>query len=124
LYNFLITGPAGMGECLEIDSFPETRANAEAGTLIMQSSVVACENGENFKGTATTSGQSTEDWFLAQTGNAVEATMADVVNNYVTITPATAQDMNAIDPWFDSVDFVGAVGSDNDWTAGWVTVGL
>ena len=50
--------------------------------------------------------------------------MADVVNNYVTITPATAQDMNAIDPWFDSVDFVGAVGSDNDWTAGWVTVGL
>ncbi|TQV72160.1 hypothetical protein FLL45_18235 [Aliikangiella marina] len=124
LYNFIITGPAGMGECLEIDSFAETQANAEAGELTMINSVVACENGENFKGTANTSGDTVEAWFLAQTGNAVEATQADAVTGYVTNTANAAADMNAVDSWFDTTDFVGAVGSDNDWTAGWVTVGL
>ncbi|MEP1741280.1 MAG: hypothetical protein ABJI60_07720 [Kangiellaceae bacterium] len=123
LYNVLITGPAGMGECLEVDSFPETQANAESGALIMQNSVVACENGENFKGNATAT-TTTEDWFLAQTGNSVEATMADVITGYETATSAAAADMNSIDSWFDSPDFIGAVGEDNDWTAGWVTVGL
>ncbi len=123
LYNVLITGPAGMGECLEVDSFPETQANAESGALIMQNSVVACENGENFKGNATAT-TTTEDWFLAQTGNSVEAAMADVITGYETATSAVAADMNSIDSWFDSPDFIGAVGEDNDWTAGWVTVGL
>ncbi|NVJ59474.1 MAG: hypothetical protein HWE27_03740 [Gammaproteobacteria bacterium] len=124
LYNFIITGPAGMGECLEVDSFAETQANAESGALIMENSVVACENGENFKGIATTGGLTTEAWFLAQTGNAVIANQAGAVTNYVTATTTAARDMNAIDSWFDTVDFVGAVGSDNDWTAGWITVGL
>jgi hypothetical protein len=32
--------------------------------------------------------------------------------------------MNAIDSWFDTTDFIGAVSADNDWTAGWVSVGL
>jgi len=123
LYNVLVTGPAGMGECLEIDSFVETQANAESGDLTMQNSVIACENGENFKGNATTI-LTTEAWFLGQTGNSVAATMADVVSGYETVSTAAAADMNAIDPWFDSPDFIGAVGTDNDWTAGWVTVGL
>jgi len=123
LYNILVTGPAGMGECLEVDSFVETQANAESGELTMENSVIACENGENFKGNATAT-LTTEDWFLAQTGNQVEATMADVVSGYETVSTATAADMNTIDTWFDSPSFVGAVGADNDWTAGWVTVGL
>lgn len=42
-----------MDECLEVDSFAETHANAADGSLIMTHSVVACENGENFKGNAT-----------------------------------------------------------------------
>ena len=123
LYNFVITGPSGMGECLEVDSFAETRINAANGSLIMENSVVACENGENFKGNATDT-LTTEQWFLGQTGNATAATMADVVNGYSTVTTALARDMNTINSWFETVDFVGAVGADNDWTAGWVTVGL
>ena len=35
-----------------------------------------------------------------------------------------ATDVQEIDSFFDSVDFVGAVGDSNDWTEGWVTVGL
>jgi hypothetical protein len=123
LFNMLITGPAGMGECLEVDSFPETRANAASGELTIQNSVIACENGENFKGNATDT-LTTEQWFLEQTGNSVAATMADVVNGYQTATTLIAADMNAVDSWFDTTSFIGAVGPDNDWTAGWVKVGL
>ena len=123
LYNMLVTGPAGMGECLEVDSFAETQANAESGELIMQNSVVACENSENFKGNATAA-LTTEQWFLGQAGNSVAATMDDVVSGYQTVSAATPADMNAIDSWFDSPSFIGAIGADNDWTAGWVTEGL
>ncbi len=122
LHNFIITGPAGMGECLEIAG-TEAQDNAEAGNLVMTHSVVACENGENFKGNATST-QTTEEWFLAQTGNSTAASMADVIAGFETITTATAADVNAIDPWFDTVDFIGAVKAGDDWTAGWVTVGL
>jgi hypothetical protein len=123
LYNFVITGPAGMGECLEVDSFPETRANAAAGELTMQHSLVSCENGENFKGNATAT-LTTEQWFLGQAGNAVGTTMAEAVTTYFTASSLAPQDMNAIDSWFDTTDFIGAVSADNDWTAGWVSVGL
>ena len=122
LYNFIITGPAGMGECLEVDG-AEAQANAESGELIMQNSVVACENGENFKGMATAT-LTTEEWFLGQAGNSTAASMADVITGYETVTAAAAADVDAIDSWFDQVDFIGAVKSGSDWTAGWVTVGL
>ena len=89
----------------------------------MTHSVVACENGENFKGNATAT-LTTEEWFLGQTGNSTAATMADVISGFETVSAATAADMDAIDSWFDSVDFVGAVKSGDDWTAGWVTIGL
>ncbi|MEE4244137.1 MAG: hypothetical protein V2I33_01925 [Kangiellaceae bacterium] len=124
LHNFIITGPATMGECLEIQ-VAETQAQAQAGDLIMTNSVVACENGENFKGDAFT-GTTVENWFLGQTGNSVEAGISNVVSGYFTATTlaATPADANAIDPWFDTVDFIGAVKDGEDWTAGWVTVGL
>ncbi|MCW8878355.1 MAG: hypothetical protein OQK51_14995, partial [Kangiellaceae bacterium] len=122
LHNFIITGPAGMGECLEV-SGAEAQGNAEAGNLVMTHSVVACENGENFKGNATST-QTTEEWFLAQAGNSTAAGMADVISGFETISTATPADANAIDPWFDTVDFVGAVKAGDDWTAGWVTIGL
>ncbi|WP_374764926.1 hypothetical protein [Yunchengibacter salinarum] len=31
----------------------------------------------------------------------------------------TATDASAVDPFFDSTDFIGAVSADDDWTAGW-----
>ncbi|MET1254878.1 hypothetical protein [Aliikangiella maris] len=122
LHNVIVTGPAGMGECLEVDG-AEAKAQAEAANLVMTHSVMACENGENFKGdiNATTT---VEQWFLSQTGNAVAANMAAVLSGYETISTNPAADMNAIDSWFDDVDFIGAVKEDDDWTAGWVTVGL
>lgn len=118
LANFVITGPTGMGECLEFDS-DETKALAAAGSLTMTHSVIACA--EPFKGDLG-NGTTTEQWFLGQTGNSVAANQAAVLNGIFTIDTTTPKDMTA-DNFFDAVDFVGAVKAGNDWTAGWA-VGL
>ena len=126
LHNFFITGPAGMGECLEVDSFESTGANADDETLIMTNSVVACANGENFKGDAGS--QTTEAWFLGQDGNsAYEGTdqLALELDGY---TPSANSpligagiDASTVDSWFDSTDYIGAFDGQTDWTAGWTT---
>jgi len=132
LYNFVITGPDldaidadnNMGECLEIDDFNETRENADNELLIMQNSIVACS--EPFKGNANVADTlTTEDWFLAQDGNTVAAGIDDViaVDGYTTSSTAAAADLGEVDSWFISTSFIGAVGSDNDWTQDWA-VGL
>jgi trimeric autotransporter adhesin len=119
LANFVVTGPTGMGECLEFDS-NETKALAAAGSLTMTHSVIACP--EAFKGDLG-NGTTTAQWFLGQTGNSTAANMAAVVNGIFTIDTTTPKNMTTVDSFFDNVDFIGAVKADNDWTAGW-TVGL
>lgn len=120
LANFVITGPAGMGECLEIESAP-SQAFAAAGTLTMTNSVIACPT-EAVKGTVAT-GVTTEAWFLGQTANKLAATQADVLKGIFTIDATPAKDMKPVDAFFDTVNFVGAVSESNNWTAGWA-VGL
>lgn len=120
LANFVITGPAGMGECLEIESAP-SQAFAAAGTLTMTNSVIACPT-EAVKGTVAT-GVTTEAWFLGQTANKLAATQADVLNGIFTIDATPAKDMKTVDAFFDTTTFVGAVSQSNNWTAGWA-VGL
>ncbi|RUO47290.1 hypothetical protein CWE21_08865 [Pseudidiomarina aquimaris] len=124
LYNFVIT--EARGECLEIDDAATLTAAAN-GDLSIQNSVIACT--ENFKDTDT------QNWFEAGTGNVTlsagasvltsgyitASDMADASGAPVTVTPKT--DLSSIDPFFDDVDFIGAVSEDDDWTNGW-TVGL
>ena len=119
LANFVVTGPSGMGECLEFDS-NETKALAAAGSLTMTNSVIACA--EPFKGDLG-NGTTTQQWFLGQAGNSTASGMAAVVNGIYTIDATTPKNMTSVDSFFDNVDFIGAVKAGNDWTAGW-TVGL
>ncbi|MEO3877216.1 hypothetical protein [Rheinheimera fenheensis] len=119
LHNFVITGPAGMGECLELAS-TETKAFAIDGSLEMTHSVIACA--EPFTGDLG-NGTTTEQWFLGQTGNSVAANQAAVLDGIFTIDATTPKDMTEVDSFFEAVDFIGAVEAANDWTAGW-TVGL
>ncbi|WP_166839131.1 hypothetical protein [Rheinheimera pleomorphica] len=119
LHNFVITGPAGMGECLELDS-SETKAFAIDGSLEMTHSVIACD--ESTVGDLG-NGTTTEQWFLAQDGNSLAANQAAVLDGIFTIDATTPKDMNAVDSFFEAVDFIGAVDAANDWTAGWA-VGL
>jgi hypothetical protein len=125
LYNFVVTGPAGMGECFEADlSDGDTTLEANMnGTnspqLVFASSVLAC--GENIKN----SGDFDQDaWFAAQSSTSTAAGQSDVLNGVFTIDTTTPTDVSALNSFFSSVDFIGAVkDADNDWTAGW-TVGL
>ena len=124
MYNFLIT--EARGECLEIDN-SATVAAAQAGDLTIENSVIACS--ENFADTTT------QDWFQGVASNVtLDETAGVLTSGYVTaseitdgsgapvtVTPKT--DLSSIDPFFDDVDFIGAVSEDDDWTNGW-TVGL
>lgn len=120
LSNFVIAGPTGMGECLEIESAP-SQALAAAGSLTMTNSVIGCPT-EAVKGTVAT-GVTTEAWFLNQTANKLAADQSAVLNGIFTIDATPAKDMKTVDAFFDTVNFVGAVSESNNWTAGWA-VGL
>lgn len=119
LYNIVVAGPSGMGECLEFNS-NESMALAADFTTEMTHSLIACE--EPFKGDVSAT-QTTEQWFLAQTGNQTAATMADAVDGIYTVFDTTARDVAQDDDFFVTVPFIGAVTEDYDWTQGW-TVGL
>ena len=71
LYNMIITGPAGMGECFEINS-NESVANAQNGEIIFRNSIIDCA--EPFKNSVdgnNTEILNAEAWFRAQPGNIV-----------------------------------------------------
>jgi hypothetical protein len=125
LYNFVVTGPAGMGECFEADlSDGDTtlEANMDGSNdpqLVFASSVLAC--GENIKNSGDFD---QEAWFTTQSGTSTAATQSAVLNGVFTIDATTPTDVTTLDTFFSSVDFIGAVkDADNDWTANW-TVGL
>ncbi|SNY53336.1 hypothetical protein SAMN06297280_2371 [Arsukibacterium tuosuense] len=112
--NAIVTGPSGMGECLEIDG--NTVESANSGFLTITHTVMACENGENFKSPANFD---IESWFLAQAGNAVESERDTVLNGYFSSVNATAIDLSVVNTFFEQTDYIGAVISDADWTADW-----
>ncbi|MBE1299937.1 MAG: hypothetical protein GJ680_08550 [Alteromonadaceae bacterium] len=123
LYNFVVTGAAG--ECFEADlSDGDTTLEANMnGTndpqLTFQSSVLACS--ENIKNSGDFD---QETWFTSQANNSLLGADAAVLNGIYTIDATTAVDVNALNSFFTTTDFIGAVkDADNDWTAGW-TVGL
>ena len=125
LYNFVVTGPAGMGECFEADlSDGDTTLEANmdgtnAPQLVFASSVLAC--GENIKNSGDFD-QNT--WFTTQFGSSTAATQSAVLNGFYTIDTTAPTDVTTLGTFFSSVDFIGAVkDADNDWTANW-TVGL
>lgn len=123
LWNFAITGGAGYENCFRVNS-AESIANAAAGTLFIKNSVVACDTAENF-GDADS-----EAIFTGETTNSVVA-LADLglaSNGYQpsasSVLLGAGADPSAVDSFFDSVDYIGAMDSATDWTQGWVTVGL
>jgi len=130
LYNFVITGPEGMGECFEADLSADDNGNFDTtllanmdGTndpqMVFSNSVIACgepvRSNSDFDQTA---------WFTAQTGNSILDSSATVLDGIFTLDTTAPANVNAVDSFFSEVDFIGAVkDADNNWTAGW-TVGL
>lgn len=127
LKNVVVTGGADYSNCLRVGS--DSAPRAEDGTLTVTHSVVACETANNF-GTQAIGTGNVESWFLGQTGNSVQAAtdlgLAD--NGYMpsaeSLLLGNGFDSSSLDSYFDSVDYIGAMDAQTDWTAGWVKVGL
>jgi hypothetical protein len=133
IFNTLITGPSEMGECLEFeggDTSSVTVDNANSNKIVMQNSVMACTNDENFKDAKAADGSvllDLESWFTAETSNSIltsilvdDSGIPDT--NSPLIAAGAGQDVATTqDAWFDSVDYIGALdtGASNDWRDGW-----
>lgn len=124
-YNTIVTGPKGMGECFEIET-PESVGHANSGKIVFRNSIIHCS--EPFKSPKDANGNTllnVQNWFLAQPDNSV----ADpLLGGYMpaATSPALGKGYNVqnnLDPWFDTVDYIGAFDGKSDWTKGW-TFGL
>ena len=127
LHNFVVTGAAGMGECLEIeggDTSSVTAQQAAAGETVITNSVFACS--ENFKNAKATDGTvllDTQDWVLNQnTDNTTAASQTDALDGIFTIYTTSAKQLSN-STFFDNASHIGAVSAENNWTANW-TVAL
>ena len=127
LHNFVVTGADGMGECLEIEGGATTSVTAQqatAGETVISHSVFACT--ENFKDAKAEDGSvllETGDWVLNQnptlnTDNSTALNMSAVLNGIFTIDTTTAKDFTG-HAFFENANHIGAVSSDNNWTANW-----
>ncbi len=112
-------------DCLDIDdaeTFDRIGASGAAGDedLIIQSTVFDCTT--NFDEEAGDP-VDVSDWFLGQPNNAeIDNSMSGAFPGPVELA-VTAFDINALDGWFDAVDYIGAFSGSEDsasnWAAGW-----
>ncbi|WP_394176676.1 hypothetical protein [Thalassotalea litorea] len=129
IYNTVVTGPSEMGECLEFeggDVSSVTVDNANSGKIIMQNSVMACANGENFKDSKAADGSvllDLESWFLAETSNSVSTSIlvsSDGTPDSNSPLLGAGQDVsNTEGAFFDTTDYIGAFDGSDDWREGW-----
>ena len=106
--------------------------NANSGKIVMQNSVMACNNSENFKNAKAEDGTVLLDlaaWFSAETSNSISSSILVNENGIPDATsPLVAENAgqdvaNTQGAFFDSVDYIGAFDSadnaGNDWREGW-----
>ena len=111
--------------CLNIDqteTFDRIGASGAAGDedLVFQSTVLDCVT--NFKEDAADP-VDISTWFLGQANNAtVDNSLSGVFPGPVELA-VTATDVNAIDPWFEATDYIGAFSAAetdaSNWASGW-----
>jgi len=138
IFNTVVTGPSEMGECLEFEggeTSSVTVDNANNGKIVMQNSILACNNGENFKDAKADQGTSDkaddtllldlEAWFTAESSNSISTSILIDENgvpdsNSPLIAANAGQNVaNTQDSFFDSVSYIGAFDGSNDWRQGW-----
>lgn len=113
---------AGFGDaCIDIDHSATflnagSSATSLSGELTMTNSIVDCA--VNFA-EAPDDNWSVESWFVNQPGNRVGGAGMTHYRNSAAVNAIPAADLSA-DPFFDQVDYIGAVkDAASDWTLGW-----
>ncbi|MGB0893259.1 MAG: hypothetical protein ACPGUD_02540 [Parashewanella sp.] len=124
VYNTLVKGKVGSGECLEINHDNTVDATAN-GTLEMTHSLIDCA--EPFKNAKAEKGQTktldVKKWFMDQQGNLAGASdLTGYMPNTssVALTGGKADLINE-DPRLVNAKYIGAFDGSNDWTKDWTT---
>ncbi len=131
IFNTVVTGPSEMGECIEFeggDTSSVTVDNATSGKIVIQNSIMACSNGENFKNSKAADGSTLldiETWFTDESSNSISTSILIDENgvpdtNSPLIAANAGQDVaNTQDSFFDTTDYIGAFDGTTDWRQGW-----
>ena len=119
LYNGIITAFQDAG--IDLDG-TQTPVEATAGNVTFDSMLVV-GNGDNLEADGDAGDAALTAAFAAGSNNSTSGTTAIADEQYVpgaTAQGITAFDVGAVDPFFDSVDYIGAVEDANDtWYQGW-----
>lgn len=112
-YNVIVTNFPKRGVQVEHDV---TLDNLNNGELIFKNSIV--DNANPFVYTDSDGNEATPAIdFAADATNSTS--LGITLNGVVGVVTTGAVDPSTIDPWFTSVNFIGAVDASNNWTAGW-----
>lgn len=119
LYNGIVTGFQDAG--FDIDN-GSTATEANAGNIKIDSFLIAGNNADLESDDATQDAAQTAV-INAGANNVIGGSVTIADESYVPGTPeqaVTATNVNAIDPFFDAVTYIGAVeNADDDWYTGW-----
>ncbi|NOQ72403.1 MAG: hypothetical protein GQ574_10405 [Crocinitomix sp.] len=120
--NFIITGFPKRGCQVEHDV---TLSNMVGGSLTMQNSIIDNVDPLVFTTSAgdDATGMVTFEDGANNNATATDGSLVGFLTGYVGTTATGAGDPTAWGTWFDNANYIGAVSSGSDWTAGW-TLGL
>ncbi|MBN2718259.1 MAG: hypothetical protein JXX14_20610 [Deltaproteobacteria bacterium] len=119
IYNAIVANY--VDACLDIDN-EHTWRNLAAGNLRIAHSMISCgvdflewDEQESFEGSVET------DFFFAGEGNSVVDDSADILNGYYSINAAQTGASIPVEPFFDTVVYIGGVTAADNWLSGWTT---
>ena len=119
IVNTVVSGPTEMGECLEFEA-GETVSNALNGLITIENTVMACNNGENFK---SADGIELETWFTDVTTNSISTSIlideTGIPSSQSSLLGAGQDPASTLGTFFDTTDYVGAFNDTEDWREGW-----
>ena len=109
-------------DCFDVDG-TDSHAELVAGNIVMESTLLDCSStfaAEDVSGVPEDDGLPA--WFAGQANNSTATNSLSVFVNGATEQGITATDANAVNAFFDTTDYIGAVNGPNDpenWTLGW-----
>lgn len=116
IYNTVVAD--FLDACLDLDQAATYARRDGPDGITMESTRLSCDMPFD----DGTEDADLESWFLGQPNNSVGTSTLSGFFNGVEENEVVATDVNAIDSWFDTTDYAGAVRSDDsseNWTLGW-----